>query len=153
MNKNDVSNLLRNSFGLSNGVDLSVERISEIRKATQGVLPYFVAFTARSGSTFLTHEISATEILSTPHEWFNWGNFDENSPKGMAAFEDYIGNLIQKNASKNGVFGCEINWLQYIALKSIVEPEQLFTDRIRLDISKEAECCGASCFKFLSRPH
>lgn len=129
--KGSAGNLLREALGIPFNYKYSDEDIATLREMTTGVIPYFIAFTARSGSTFLTHQIHAAGVLSEPHEWFNWGYVKENAGKGEAAFSEYFSSILSAKRSRNGVFGCEINWLQFCALRSIVEPQMLFKNKVR----------------------
>jgi len=127
----NVDNLLRAALGIPFDYNLSDEELVALRELTVGVVPYFVAFTARSGSTFLTHELHSTGVLSRPHEWFNWDYVKETGPKGNKTFTEYFNKTLEENRSKNGVFGCEINWLQLKALGSLMQPQSLFKNKIR----------------------
>lgn len=129
--KAKVENLLWEALGIPPSHELSGEETAALREATTGVIPYFIAFTARSGSTFLTHELYATKVLSQPHEWFNWEHVKESGFKGESAFSEYFNSTLSANCSRNGVFGCEINWLQLKALSSLIQPHALFKNKIR----------------------
>jgi LPS sulfotransferase NodH len=131
MEKIEIMNLLKHSLDMPVEYSLSDEEISALRKLTTDVVPYFIAFTARSGSTFLTYEVSAAHVLSHPAEWFNYDDLKESKWKGQFAFSDYFKKILKDNLSPNGVFGCEINWLQLKALSALAEPQALFHNKIR----------------------
>lgn len=131
MTKLKVQDLLRDALGVPLDWNLPNEDISTLRELTAGILPYFIAFTARSGSTFLTHELYSSQVLSRPEEWFNYDNVKEIGRKGPYAFREYLTETLQANRSSDGVFGCEVNWLQLMALCHLVSPQCLFKNSIR----------------------
>lgn len=127
----EVRNLLKDALAIPFEHELSAYEISALRDMTAGIVPYFIAFTARSGSTFLTHEISAASVLSRPEEWFNYSNAKKSEFKGSCAFSDYFKTALNASSPHHGIFGCEINWLQLTALSTIVDPQELFEEKIR----------------------
>jgi LPS sulfotransferase NodH len=122
---------LRDAFGVPNDFVLAEEEIAGLHYHFQHIVPYFIFFTARSGSTFLTHELRGTSVLSCPHEWFNPGIIAKTNMKEKFSFPEYTKNTVEKNVSKNGVFGSEIHWIALIALNAIVPVEKIFPNKIR----------------------
>lgn len=131
MSEEVVSGLLQAAYGMAQDASLTPPEIAEIRAATRDVFPYFIAFTARSGSTFLTRELFATGRLSRPEEWFNYTNAKAEPRNVEDGFARAFTGIVKNQRSENGVFGCEINWLQLVALRSIIAPKSLFQHRIR----------------------
>lgn len=125
-----VETLLNKAFGVAHEYELSAEDVEKINATPRKIRPYGILFTARSGSTFLTHELSRTGILGTPHEWFNWDLVKLKVEESNFAPPEYISDVIVQQSSQNGIFGFEINWLQLVALTNIVNPMRLFDERI-----------------------
>lgn len=124
-----LGTLIKTAFGVSQDFSLSEEQRASITTCAASVKPYFIAFTARSGSTFLTHEAKSTNLLSYPHEWFNWDYIGRSGFRGNSAVRDYVCDLITRQTSKNGIFGCEINWLQFLAISEIFPLQSVFSKK------------------------
>ncbi len=131
MGNRPVKELLLDAFELPVDYKVNDEDIRNLKEATNRTVPYFIAFTARSGSTFLTHELFSTGKLSEPHEWFNWDYAKTKRQEKNQTFSEYVQSVIEDNRSENGIWGCEINWLQLLALNEIVDPKQFFVNKIR----------------------
>lgn len=123
--------LLREAYQVPSDYVLPAEALDRIRTENTNVTPYVILFTARSGSTFLTHELKRTGVLSLPQEWFNWSHVTSQTEANARSPEAYISNVVRENLSKNNIFGLEMNWLQYCALSAICPPQRLFPKRIR----------------------
>lgn len=132
MNNTNKPNLnhLRRAFRVSDDFQLSNAEIMELREQFSSIFPYAILFTARSGSTFLTHELQQTKVLSTPEEWFNWGNISAITNEGCGP-KDYILKTVKENASPNGVFGMELTWHQLNNLNEIVPIQEIFSHKIK----------------------
>lgn len=117
---------LKNVFGVNSDVALNASDIEFFKSRFKANSFYGILFTARSGSTFLTHELHRAGVFGNPHEWFNWSHVESVVQKNKALPLDYIVETVTANSSQNGVFGFEINWLQYQALEAIVDPIGLF---------------------------
>lgn len=126
-----TKNLLAASFGVQVDYTVPEEELDEMRAAFASVSPYFILFTARTGSTFLTHELQRTEVLSIPHEWFNWDYVEERRAIENFSVSQYLRELVESKKSKNGVFGAEVNWPQLCSINSIVPVQRLFQGKIR----------------------
>ena len=93
---------------------------------------YYICFTPRSGSSWLTDLLQKTKVMGNPGEWFNPDLLANNLKRGYpcANLREYIDYIRTRWASDN-VFGCEMTWLHYNVLR-----EALATDRIqdRIDL-------------------
>jgi len=123
--------MLRKAFGVESGYTVSEDELNDIRAAFRAITPYFILFTARSGSTFLTHELQRTQVLSIPHEWFNWDYVKTQRSARNFSVPQYLGELFESKKSENGVFGAEITWGQLHAMNSIVPVQRLFQRKAR----------------------
>ncbi len=104
------------------------EAFDAIRASTKGPdQRYFIAFTARSGSTWLCNLLSNTGVLGSPEEWFNPNAvhkvLQQSGCTNIPAFYHYL----QLNQSPGGVFGSEITW-QQLAQVFKLAPRNLFDD-------------------------
>lgn len=126
-----AKHLLRNAFNVSSDYCLSNEDVEELRIRFASILPYFIIFTARSGSTFLTFELDKSNTLGAPHEWFNYDNVSTYIRDNPMSFTQYFSEAVETSKSANNVFGCKINWPQFSALSSIVDVESIFPNPIR----------------------
>lgn len=123
--------LLREAFGESVDFALSDQDIEIFRGSFGLISPYFIMFTARSGSSFLSEELASTSVLSTPYEWFNYDDVAETIRRTEMTFSEYVKDIISIHQSESGTFGCKINWLQLVALNAIISIDRLFPRRIR----------------------
>ena len=126
-----IETLLRDAFGVADDFVLSDREIEILRSAFSRILPYFIVFTARSGSTFLLYELENTLTLSRPYEWFNYDDVASLVEKQKMTFVEYMLLIVSENRSEDGIFGSEINWLQLVALNAIVPVQKIFPKRIR----------------------
>lgn len=126
-----VLNQLRRAFGLADDFRLTDFETEELRGRFSSIFPYAILFTARSGSTFLTHELRQARVLSVPEEWFNWSNIGEMAARQPMTPKRYILKTVLENASANGVFGVELTWHQLASLAEIVPIEKLFLHKIK----------------------
>lgn len=120
---------LRSRFGLGPAERPTDEELEAFREGTHDVLPYGILFTARSGSTFLTHELSRRQRYSTPHEWFNW-NAGEANDDPKTDILSFMRQLIDAQRAYTGAFGFEINWIQLAAMRDVTEIQNYFAHRI-----------------------
>jgi hypothetical protein len=100
--------LLRDAFGNSGEFVSSNQEIDDLRVNLKLIMPYFILFTPRSGSTFLTFELSKASVLSRPHEWFHFGLIPKIN-KDKLNFSGYVMDIIKKINQK----------MEYLDLKSI----------------------------------
>ena len=80
-------------------------------------LSYGIAFTPRSGSTYLSDLVRQSRALGSPGEYFNINAaFDSISLAACTRFEDYYA-WLSRVRQTNSVFGFEISapWLQRLA--------------------------------------
>ncbi len=75
---------------------------------------YAIFFTPRSGSSWLTDELSKTKVLGRPEEYLN-PNFVPNIAEKMhgRTCDDYLKALLRKRKTSNGVFGLELTFFHY----------------------------------------
>jgi len=99
--KNFRETLLRDAFENSGDFVLSDQEIDDLCISLKLIMPYFILFTPRSGSTFLTFELSQTSVLSRPHEWFHFDLIPKIN-KDKLNFSEYVMDIIKKNKSENG---------------------------------------------------
>lgn len=128
MNKNM---LLRDAFGVDADFQLSASEISDLRESFLGISPYVILFTARSGSTFLTHEVMNARVLSRPDEWFNWLYVSDDVRKNGAGVVEYIKRTVHLKKSELGLFGIETNQLMLELFEDIVPLHHLFPRKSR----------------------
>ena len=88
---------------------------------------YFVAFTPRSGSSWLTGLLTSTKRLGRPEEWFN----PDNLPGILKALpstdlRSYVERIRHRFQTKNGVFGFEASFFQIKQVEEIASLEELF---------------------------
>jgi len=125
-----AANPLREIFGIPEGQGLSEADTAALR-AESPALPYVILFTARSGSTFLTHELYNTNKFGNPHEWFNPDTVRDVSRRRDAKnIMSYFSTVWKLNTSSNGVFGIEINWYQMSNIIDILNIQHCFRNQI-----------------------
>ena len=87
---------------------------------------YLIAMTARSGSSWLTELIAATNLAGNPEEWFNYqDNLDgilQNYP--CRNFSDYLKCIKVDHSTSNNIFGLEASFPQ---LEAVLEGSSLET--------------------------
>lgn len=111
-------------------VDQTPTDLNALREASPHTV-YAIIFTARSGSTFLTHTLSNTGRFGTPHEWFNPETVQRLvNTNSISSLQGYIRFLWKTYVSQNGVFGLEINWPQLTALLDLVDFNACFRQQI-----------------------
>jgi len=102
----------------------------KIASNSQPKMRYAIAFTPRSGSTWLNKIIQQTDKTGAPREWFN--------PKVEAVKErikkyqvnnvyDYY-ELLKANKKGNDMFGLEITWFQANTLFDYLNDDKIFDD-------------------------
>lgn len=98
---------------------------------------FLVAFSPRSASTFLCHQLWRTGLLGAPDEYFD---LLTNMPDmicrlGTPSIAQYIQALFDKRTSPNGVFGFKANQTQFELLRSFnllrnfPQPSFIYVDR------------------------
>lgn len=88
---------------------------------------YFVAFTPRSGSSWLTGLLTSTKCLGRPEEWFSPDNLPgilKNFPK--CDLRGYVDMARRRFKTPNGVFGFEASFFQIRQVEEIASLENLF---------------------------
>ena len=123
------SALLRQCFDLKPFERVDEEELAALRAELGDVLPYGIICTARSGSTFLTHELGRRKVFSLPDEWFNWDSKPAHYQEGRG-FLEYLRHTVRTHRSETGAFGFEINWLQLGAMNGVCELQAVFPHRI-----------------------
>ena len=85
------------------------EKVFEGEPATR----YCIAFTPRSGSTWLGDVLTQSAMLGIPKEWFNTGAAAVTiRQSGCADIEQYY-RFLKARRSRRGVFGLELTWPQF----------------------------------------
>ena len=92
---------------------------------------YAIAFTPRSGSTWLGDVLLKTNRMGKPMEWFN-ASFP-GLKKRIAEYqsnsiEDYYCAIQNDKSSKNRVFGMEITWFQAQEVFNYIGNDTIFDD-------------------------
>lgn len=123
--------LLRDALGVDADFAFSEDEIADLRQANMGITPYCILFTARSGSTFLTHEVSSARVLSTPNEWLSWEFVSEDIKNHGGTPVDFVKRLIKSQKSEQGVFGLETNRLMLELFEDLLPLHKLFLRRPR----------------------
>jgi trehalose 2-sulfotransferase len=88
---------------------------------------YVVAFTPRSGSSWLTELLAKTKLLGQPNEWLNpkiVARLLERYPCGSVA--EYLRVLPSFHSTRNHVFGIEASFYQYQLAARLVDWEEHF---------------------------
>ncbi len=124
-----LETLCKRAFGVPDDFTLDRKDLLEVKDRLKHIKPYFIGFTARSGSTFLSHEISRHGGMSYPQEWFNWDYIEKKGKSGPAGIKSYLVETIVEQSSPNDIFGCEINWLQLNAMSSILPIQSIFSTK------------------------
>ena len=88
---------------------------------------YFIAFTPRSGSSWLAGLLTSTKKLGGPGEWFN----PDNLPNILKTFpkcdlRSYAALIRHRFKTGNGVSGFEASFFQIKQVEEIVPLEELF---------------------------
>lgn len=123
--------ILRDAFGIDENYKPSDAEIESLRNEFRGVAPYVILFTARSGSTFLTHELGATGSLSVPNEWFSWLHVRADIEKNGGTPIEFMHRLVISMKSAGGIFGVETNRLMLELFEDILPLDRIFPRRPR----------------------
>lgn len=85
------------------------KRLAEMNRLTPANQTYLIVFTARSGSSWLTSQLSATKQLGYPEEYLN-PNFVRNvcSAVNARTQADLLEMLLRRRKTSNGIFGIEV---------------------------------------------
>jgi trehalose 2-sulfotransferase len=142
--------LLREAFGVDDDYAISDDDINALRDSFRGIAPYVILFTARSGSTFLTHEISATKALSVPNEWFSWLYVREDMEKNGGTPVDFIRRLVTSKKSEAGIFGVETNRLMLELFEDLLPVQKLFPRRLRWFFLRRRNVVAQSISNYLA---
>lgn len=112
------------------------ERLAEQRAAPMPQREYYICFTPRSGSSWLTELLRKTMVMGNPGEWFNPNLVAQNLRKGYPCvnLEGYI-EYTKRRWSAGGTFGCEMTWFQYDILRAALLVEGI-ADCVDLQRSK-----------------
>ncbi|MEP2773889.1 MAG: Stf0 family sulfotransferase [Fulvivirga sp.] len=92
---------------------------------------YGIAFTPRSGSTWLNEAIIKTNKAGNPREWFNTGLSvlsKRIEAYESASIQDYYQTLKEDKATSNNVFGFQITWFQAQQIFEHIGHDNLFDD-------------------------
>ena len=124
------------------------------RNPAPGPHLYVVAFTGRSGSSYLCDHLRSTGCLGAPEEYCNPGTIEGwKKALGARSHEELLPLVLKKTATENGVAGLKITWGDLeILMKHIDLPGEFRTaryiwlrrrDRLRQAISwYRARCSG-----------
>lgn len=123
--------ILREALGVGSNFAFTEQEIADLRNSNMGITPYVILFTARSGSTFLTHEVANAKVLSTPNEWFSWLYAREDMTKHGGTPFDFVKRLIDSQRSELGVFGVETNRLMLELFEDLIPLQKLFPRKPR----------------------
>lgn len=99
----------------------------------QGTRPesrnYFILFTPRSGSSWLTELIAAGKSMGRPSEWFNPDlmlSALNGLPQQCHNIDDYCAALQLYRQSSQGMFGVELSASQLVLLQELVDVADTF---------------------------
>lgn len=100
------------------------------REVSRVAQTYAVLFTPRSGSTWLTHEISSYVVLSHPDEYFNLHTFEDSLALNKSNnIYEYYDSVANKRVSPAGVFGFQISYFDLAELEKLAGLRSLMTGR------------------------
>ena len=90
---------------------------------TEASYRYCIAFTARSGSTWLESLLSKTQGLGLPQEWFNPGAAGRTFKRsGCVDLADYY-KYLKRVMGRRDVFGLEMTWPQARMVLELTHPD------------------------------
>ncbi len=79
---------------------------------------YFIATTARTGSSLLSEAMDFTRIAGAPREFFEpFFEDDFNKNLGITTLADYLPKFLAAGSTPNGVFGAKLMWHQFLHLQ------------------------------------
>jgi LPS sulfotransferase NodH len=142
--------LIRDAFGISETYEPSEAEIESLRNDFRGIAPYVILFTARSGSTFLTHEVAATGRLSVPNEWFSWLYIREDTNKNGGTPVDFLRRLVSGIKSPGGIFGVETNRLMLELFEDVLPLERIFPRRPRWFVLRRRNLVSQSISNYIA---
>jgi LPS sulfotransferase NodH len=107
-----------------------VLKVEEIFKTAPPLSYYFICFTPRSGSSWLTEMLIKTDIAGLPEEWFNPDFLGENlkrfSCKNMNEYIQFIIRFGCSNPDNSpSVFGAEMSFFQFQLVENFLQEEKL----------------------------
>lgn len=142
--------LTRDALGVDENYKLSNAEVDDLRNSFLGITPFIILFTARSGSTFLTHEVTNARVLSSPDEWFSWLYIKNDMERNGGNPVDFIKRLISEKKSAQGIFGVEANSLMLELFEDIIPLDILFPRKPRWFFLRRRNLVAQSISNFLA---
>ena len=96
---------------------------------TQARRSYLVCSLPRSGSSLLCELLGATGVAGAPAEFFHPDKMAALRERwGVATLDEYVGELLARKTSPNGVFGAKAHWGQYRPAFGDADPRAVLPD-------------------------
>ena len=112
---------------------------------------YCIFIMPRSGSTYLTHLLRATDRFGYPQEWCNDSSIKPIIGElGAKTFESYMHLLMRKHASPNGVFGIEISYPQLKNANEIADLYNILGNKTKFMYLRRINCVAQAISLYIA---